>query len=180
MASLRQRVASIGALGLALTTASPSFPQSGSAASQSGAVVFWNTAKCFGGYETNSYSVHCEPGPFGTVLDFKTKAQFSCVNTEAADARWAISADAKPGPPIPPGQISWSPECWKTPLAFDVDPNTTILTPQTSQTPPPNFYMTMNVVVLYDAAKPAIKACLVPLFPRFPVQPACADARIRS
>ena len=120
------------------------------------------------------------PGPFGTVLDFKTKMQFFCVNNEAADARWAISADAKPGPPIPPSQIAWRPECWKAPLGFDVDPNTAILTPQYSQTPPPNYYMTMNMVVLYDAAKPSIKACLIPLFPRFPVEPACADAKIQS
>jgi hypothetical protein len=180
MASWRQRMANVGALGLALTAASPSFPQSGSAADQSGIVIFWGAAKCAGGYETNSYSIHCEPGPFGTVLDFKTKMQFFCVNNEAVDVRWAIPADAKPGPPIPPSQITWSPECWKAPLGFDVDPNTTILTPQYSQSPPPNYYMTMNVVVLYGAAKPTIKACLVPLFPRFPVEPACADAEIRS
>jgi hypothetical protein len=130
MASWRQRMAKVGALGLALTAASPSFPQSGSAADQSGVVIFWDAAKCAGAYETNSYSVHCEPGPFGTVLDFKTKMQFFCVNNEAVDVRWAIPADAKPGPPIPPSQITWSPECWKAPLGFDVDPNTTILTPQ--------------------------------------------------
>ena len=94
-------MANAGALGLALTAASPSFPQSGSAADQSGVVIFWDAAKCAGGYETNSYSVHCEPGPFGTVLDFKTKMQFFCVNNEAVDVRWAIPADAKPGPPIP-------------------------------------------------------------------------------
>jgi hypothetical protein len=63
---------------------------------------------------------------------------------------------------------------------FDVDPNATILTPQYSQSPPPNYYTTMNVVVPYVAAKPTIKVCLVPLFPRFPVEPACADAQIRS
>src|ERR1700733_12545195 len=145
MASWRQRMTNVGALGLMLTAASPSFPQSGSAADQSGIVIFWDAAKCFGGYETNSYSAHCEPGP-----------------------------------PTPPSQITWSPECWKAPLGFDVGPNTAILAPQYSQTPPPNYYMTMNVVVLYDEAKPSIKACLVPLFPRFPVQPACADAQIRS
>ena len=40
--------------------------------------------------------------------------------------------------------------------------------------------MTMNVMVLYDAIKLTIKLCLVPLFPGFPVEPACADAEIRS
>jgi hypothetical protein len=40
--------------------------------------------------------------------------------------------------------------------------------------------MTTNVVVLYDAAAPTIKICLVPLFPRFAVEPACADAEVRS
>ena len=168
MASWRQRVPNVGVLGLALTAASPSSPQSGNAAEQFGIVIFWDAAKCGGGYQTNSYSVHCEPGPFGAILDFNTKMRFFCVNNEAVDVRWAIPADAKPGPPIPPSQMTWSPECWKAPLGFDVDPNTSVLTPQYSQSPPPNYYMTMNVVVLYDAAKPTIKACLVPFFPGFP------------
>jgi hypothetical protein len=63
---------------------------------------------------------------------------------------------------------------------FDAGANTQILSPQFSQTPPPNNYMTMNVVVLYDAGAPTIKICLVPLFPGFAVEPACADAEIRS
>ena len=61
-----------------------------------------------------------------------------------------------------------------------VDPNAAILAPHYSQSPPPNYYMTMNVVVLYDPAKPTMKICLVPLFPKFAVEPACADAEIRS
>jgi hypothetical protein len=106
--------------------------------------------------------------------------QFFCVDNEAVDIRWAFPADAKRGPPIPPSAINWRPECWKTPLGFDVDPSATALTPQYSQSPPPNYYMTMNVVVLYDPAKPTMKICLVPLFPKFAVEPACADAEIRS
>jgi hypothetical protein len=170
----------VGSLCFALTAASPSFSQSGSAVAQSGVVIFWDAAHCLGGYQSDIYSVHCEPGPSGTILDFKTKMQFFCVNNEAVDIRWEISTDPNRGSPIRPSQIDWRPECWKMPLGFDVDPDTAILRPQYSQTPPPNYYMTMNVVVLYDPAKSTIKACLVPLFPRFPVQPACADAEIRS
>ena len=81
---------------------------------------------------------HCEPGPAAVILDFKTKTQFSCVDPEAVDIRWAIRPDAKPGPPIPPTEINWRPECWKAPLDIDVGPNATILAPQYSQTPPPN------------------------------------------
>ena len=176
MASWRQRIANVGALCFALTIMSPSLSRSGSAADQSGVLIFWDATKCTGNNQANFYSAHCEPGPFGAVLDFKTKMQFSCVNNKAADILWAIPADTKPGPPIPPSQITWRLECWKAPLGFDVDPNTTIFTPRYTQSPPPNMY----VVVLYDAAKPTIKACLVPFFPRFPVAPACADAEIRS
>ena len=142
--------------------------------------IFWNAAKCDGGYQSDFYSAHCEPGPSAAILDFKTKMQFFCVSNEAVDIQWALPADAKRGPPIPPSKIIWRPECFKAPLGFDVDPNTTILVPQYSQSPPPNYYMTMNVVVLYDSAKTTIKVCLVPLFPRFPVEPACADAEMRS
>jgi hypothetical protein len=180
MSSWRAMHRNVGALCFALTAASPSFSQSGSAVAQSGVVMFWDAAKCLGGYQSDNYSVHCEPGPSATILDFKTKLQFFCVKNEAVDIRWEVSTNPNRGSPIRPSQIDWRPECWKMPLKFDVDPNTTILRPQYSQTPPPNYYMTMNVVVLYDPAKPTIKACLVPLFPRFPVQPACADAEIRS
>jgi hypothetical protein len=180
MASWRAMHRYFGTLCFALTAASPSFSQSGSAVAQSSVAIFWDAAKCLGGYQPDNYSVHCEPGPSATILDFKTKMQFFCVNNEAVDIRWEISTDPNRGSPIRPSQINWRPECWKMPLGFDVDPNTTILRPQYSQTPPPNYYMTMNVVVVYDPAKPTIKACLVPLFPRFPVQPACADAEIRS
>ena len=179
MASLPLRIANIGTLGLALTLASPLLAQSGSGAAQSGAVIYWNAAKCTGGYRLDVYSAHCEPGPAAVILDFKTKVQFSCVDSAPVDIRWAIPADAKPGPPIPPSEINWRPECWKTPLDLEVSPNATILAPQYSQTPPPNNYMTMNVAVVYDAAAPTIKICLVPLFPRFAVEPACADAQIR-
>ncbi len=180
MASWRAMHRNVGALCFALTAASPSFSQSGSAVAQSGVVIFWDAAKCLAGYQSDNYSVHCEPGPSATILDFKTKIQFFCVNNEAVDIRWEVSTDPNRRSPIRPSQIDWRPECWKMPLGFDVDPNTTILRPQYSQTPPPNYYMSMNVVVLYDPGKPTIKACLVPLFPRFPVQPACADAEIRS
>ncbi len=180
MASRRAMHWNVGALCFALTAASPSFSQSGSAVAQSGVLIFWDAAKCLGGYQSDNYSVHCEPGPSATILDFETKIQFFCVNDEAVDIRWEVSTDPNRGSPIRPSQIVWRPECWKMPLGFDVDPNTTILRPQYSQTPPPNYYMSMNVVVLYDPAKPTIKACLVPLFPRFSVQPACADAEIRS
>ena len=180
MLSWRRCIAKVGALCCTLTAASPSVAQSGSTDAQAGVVIFWNAAKCMGGYHTDLYSAHCEPGPAAAVLDFKTKTEFSCVNNGAVDIRWAIPADPDRGAPIPPSQIDWRPECWKTPLGFDVDPNATILTPQYSQSPPPNYYTTMNVVVLYVAAKPTIKVCLVPPFPRFPVEPACADAQIRS
>ena len=168
MVSLRRCVASAGVLFLAVGLASPSLAQSGSVGAQSGVVVFWDAGQCLGGYHSELFSAHCEPGPTAVVLDFKTKMQFFCINDGAVDIRWAIPADAKPGPPIPPNQIAWRPECWKAPLGFDVDPNATIFTPQYTQTPPPNYYMTMDVVVFYDAAKPLIKLCLVPLFPRFP------------
>jgi len=179
MVSLRRCVASTGALCLALGLVSPSLAQSGSVAAQSGVVVFWDAGQCLGGYHSEFFSAHCEPGPTAVVLDFKTKMQFFCINDGAVDIRWAIPADAKPGPPIPPNQIAWRPECWQAPLGFDVDPNATIFTPKYSQTPPPNYYMTMDVVVFYDATKPAIKLCLVPLFPRFPVAPACGNAVTR-
>jgi hypothetical protein len=150
MASWRQCIASAGAACFALTPASPSIAQSGGAVAQSVA-IFWNAAECDGGYQSDFYSAHCEPGP-----------------------------SAARGPPIPPSKIIWRPECFKAPLGFDVDPDTTILVPQYSQSPPPNYYMTMNVVVLYDSAKTTIKVCLVPLFPKLPVEPACADAEMRS
>ena len=173
-------IAYVGALCFALTAASPSVAQSGGAVAQSGIVIFWDATKCVGGYHSDFYSAHCEPGPSATILDFKTKMQFFCLNDEAVEIRWAFRADAKPGSPIPPSRIDWCPACWKAPLMFDVDPSIAVLRPQYSQTPGPNYYMAMNVVVLYDAAKPSIKACLVPLFPRFAVEPACADADIRS
>ncbi len=178
MMSWRRCIANVGALYFALTIASPSVAQSGSVV-QSGVVIFWNAAKCLGGYRPKVYSAHCDPGPSVAILDFNTKTQFLCENDEAVDIRWAVPADAKPGAPIAPSQIVWRPECWRAPLGFDVDPNTAILTPQYSQSPPPNYYMTMNVVVLYDPAKLTIKACLVPFFPKFPVEPACADAEVR-
>jgi hypothetical protein len=179
MASWRQCIVSAGVVCFALAPASPAIAQSGGAVAQSVA-IFWNAAKCDGGYQSDYYSAHCEPGPSAAILDFKTKMQFFCVSNEAVDIRWAIPADAKQGLPIPPSKIIWRPECYKAPLGFDVDPNTTILVPQYSQSPPPNYYMTMNVVVLYDSAKTTIKICLVPLFPRLPVEPACADAEMRS
>ena len=132
-----------------------------------------------GGYHT-AVLAHCEQGPTAIILDFKTKTQFFCVNDGAVDIQSAIPPDAKPGSLVPPTQIVWRPGCWKAPFGFDVDPNAMILTPQYSQSPPPNYYMTMNVVVLYNAAKPTIKVCLVPLFPKFAVAPACGDAEIRS
>ena len=180
MLSWRQCIANVGALHFALTVTSPSVAQSGTNVAQSGIVIFWNAAKCLGGYHSDFYSAHCDSGPSAAILDFNTKTQFFCVNTEAVDIRWAIPTDSKRGSPIPPSQVDWRPECWKKPLEFDVEPNTVILTPQYSQSPPPNYYMTMNVIVLYDAAKLTIKACLIPLFPGFPVEPACADAEIRS
>jgi hypothetical protein len=174
-----QGIAGAGALGFGLALASPSLAQTAGASAHSEAAIFWNTAQCVGGYTSEFYSAHCDPGPAAVILDFRTKTQFSCTNNEAVDVRWTIPADSKSGPPIPPGRIDWRPECWKAPLRFEVDPDTTVLTPQYTQLPPPNYYMSMNVVVLYDAAKPAVKICLVPLFPRFAVEPACADAEIR-
>jgi hypothetical protein len=180
MLSWRQCLATVGALYFALTMASPSSAQSGDDIAQSGIVIFWNAAKCIGGYHSDFYSAHCDPGPSATILDFRTKIQFFCVGTEAVEIRWAIPTDAKPGSPLPAGKIDWRPECSKEPLKLDVGPNTAILTPQYNQTSAPNYYMTMNVMVLYDSAKLTIKLCLVPLFPGFPVEPACADAEIRS
>src|SRR5271166_1035798 len=98
MVSWRQRVPNVGALGLALTAASLSSPQSGNAAEQSGIVIFWDATKCGGGYETNSYSVHCEPGPFGAVLDFKTKMQFFASTTRLStyDGRFRLTPNLAP------------------------------------------------------------------------------------
>ena len=179
MAFWRQCIAHVGAIVLTLAASPLSLAQSGSAEAQSGVVIFWNAAQCVGGYQSKVYTVHCEPGPSATIVDLNTKMQFFCVNNEAVDIRWEIPAGADRGPPLPPSQIAWRPKCWKMPLGFDVDPNAAILSPPYSQTPPPNNYMTINVIVVYDSAKPTIKACLVPLFPRFSVQPACADAEIR-
>ena len=170
---------SASALGFALAPGSPSLAQSIDE-TQSGVAIFWDAAQCTGGYRTDVYLAHCEPGPAAIILDFKTKTQFSCVDTESVDIRWAIPADAKPGPPIAPTEIKWRPECWKAPLDFDVSPNTAVLAPHYSQTPPPNIYMTMNAMVLYDSTKPALKICLVPIFPKLAVKPACADAEIKS
>ncbi len=170
----------VGALYFALTVTSPSVAESGANVAQSGIAIFWNAAKCLGGYHTDFYSAHCDAGPSAVILDFQTKTQFYCVNAEAVDIRWAIPTDPKRGSPIPPSQVDWHPKCWKETLALGVEPNTTILVPQYNQSPPPNNYMTMNVFVLYDAAKGTIKACLIPLFPGFSVEPACADAEILS
>jgi hypothetical protein len=49
MASWRQWIAYAGALIFAQTAAAPSLAQSGSAAAQSGTVIFWNAAQCAGG-----------------------------------------------------------------------------------------------------------------------------------
>ena len=64
MLSWRRSIANVGALSFALTVASPSVAQSGSPVTQSGIVIFWNTAKCSGGYHSDFYSAHCDPGPF--------------------------------------------------------------------------------------------------------------------
>lgn len=180
MISSRRYLASVGALCLALAPTWPSHAESGGAAPQSGVAVFWDAGRCLGGYHTAVLTAHCEQGPTAVILDFKTKTQFFCVNDGAVDIQWAIPPDAKLGSLVPPTLIVWRPGCWKAPFGFDVDPNAMILTPQYSQSPPPNYYMTMNVVVLYNAAKPTIKVCLVPLFPKFAVAPACGDAEIRS
>jgi hypothetical protein len=180
MLSWRQCLATVAAPYFALTMASPSVAQSGGAVAQPGIVIFWSAAKCTGGYHADFYSAHCDPGPSATILDFRTKIQFFCVDTEPAEIRWAIPTDSKRGSPLSAGEIDWRPECWKEPLKLDVGPDTAILTPQYNQTTAPNYYMTMNVIVLYDATKLTIKLCLVPLFPGFPVEPACADAEIRS
>jgi hypothetical protein len=169
---------SASALAFALAPGSSSLAQSIDE-TQSGVAIFWDAAQCTGGYRQDVYLAHCEPGPAAVILDFKTKTQFSCVDPEAVDIRWAIPADAKPGPPIAPTEIKWRPECWKAPLDIDVGPDAAILAPQYSQTPPPNIYMTMNAIVLYDSTKPAMKICLIPLFPKLAVKPACADAEIK-
>ena len=182
--SFRRRIAKFGALLFALTAASPSIAESGDPAAQPGVVIVWNVTKCSGGYRADVYSAHCEPGPAAAILDFNSRVQFHCVNAGPADVRWAIpnwsATDPKRGSPIAPSQVDWRLECWKAPLELDVQPGTAILEPPYTQSTPPNNYMTMNVVVLYDAARSVIKACLVPLFPEFPVKPACADAEIRS
>ena len=180
MLSWRRSIANVGALSFALTVASPSIAQSGSTVAQSGIVIFWNTAKCLGGYHSDFYSAHCDPGPSAAILDFKTKTQFFCTNPEAVDVRWAIPTDPKRGSPIAPSQVEWHPECWKRPIIVDVDPGTTVLVPQYSQSPPPNNYMTMNAIALYDASKITIKLCLIPIFPGLPVEPVCADAEVGS
>ena len=73
------------ALGVVLTPVSPSLAQSGGADAQSGVAIFWDAAQCTGGYRSDVYLAHCEPGPAAVILDFKTKTQFSCVDTEAVD-----------------------------------------------------------------------------------------------
>lgn len=182
--SWRQGIAAAGALLVAFAVASPSLAQSESSAARSGVAIFWNASKCIGGYHADYYSAHCEAGPAAAILDFNTRSQFECVNNEAVEIRWTIpnwsATDPDRGSPIPPSEVNWSLECWKKPLELDVKPDTMILTPQYSQTPPPNYYMSMNVLLLYDAAKLTIKACLIPFFPGFPVQSACANARIRQ
>ncbi len=183
MASSRD-VTSIGAFCLAAclgaAPGSSSRAEAAEAAAQSGVAVFWDAGQCVGGYHTTVLTAHCEEGPTAVILDFKAKLQFFCVNDGPVDIKWAIPPDAKPGSLVPPTEIAWRPACWKAPFGFDVDPNAMVLTPQYSQSPPPNYYMTMNVVVLYDPAKPSVKVCLVPLFPKFAVAPACGDADIRS
>ncbi len=161
-------IANVGALYFALTVASPSVAESGTNVAQSSIVIFWNAAKCSGGYHTDFYSAHCDAGPSAVILDFQTKIQYHCVNNEAVDIRWTIPTDPKRGSPIPPSQVDWHPKCWKQPLGFDVEPNTTILIPQYNQSPPPNSYMTMNVFVLYDAAKIYNKGLPYPFVPGVP------------
>ena len=94
MLSWRRCIADVGALSFALAVASPSDAQSGASVSQSGVVIFWNTAKCLGGYHSHFYSAHCEPGPAAAILDFNAKIQFYCVNSEALDIRWVIQGRA--------------------------------------------------------------------------------------
>src|ERR1700722_3621134 len=113
MLSWRKCLATVGALYFALTMASPSSAQSGGDTAQSGIVIFWNAAKCIGGYHSDFYSAHCDPGPSATILDFNTKTQFLCVKPEPVDIRWAIPPGPKLGSPIPPSQFDWRPECWK-------------------------------------------------------------------
>jgi hypothetical protein len=170
---------SAGTLGFALTLGTPSLAQSVDE-TQSGVVIFWDAAQCTGGYRQDVYLAHCEPGPAAVILDFKTNTQFSCVDPDAADIRWSIPAGGAPGPPIAPTEIKWRLECWKVPLDLNVSPNAVIFAPHHSQTPPPNIYMTMNAMVIYDSAKPTLKICLVPIFPKLAVKPACADAEIKS
>ena len=146
MVSSRRYLASIAALWVAAAPASHA--QAADASAQSGVAVFWDAGQCLGGYHTAFLSAHCEQGPTAVILDFKTKTQFFCVNDGAVDIRWAIPPDAKLGSLVPPTEIVWRPGCWKAPFGFDVDPNAMILTPQYGQSPPPNYYMTMNVVVL--------------------------------
>ena len=51
------------ALFFALTAAaSHSWAQSQSVLTQPDVVVFWDAAKCVGGYHSDFYSAHCEPG----------------------------------------------------------------------------------------------------------------------
>ncbi len=166
-----------------LTTSALSIAQSESTAAQSGVAVFWNASKCVGGYHSDYYSAHCDPGPAAAILDFNTRTQFFCINNQPVEIRWTIpewpEKDPKRGSPIAPSQVDWRPECWKTSLEFDVKSNTTLLIPQYTQSPAPNYYMTMNALFLYDASKVTIKICLVPFFPGFPTREACADATIR-
>ncbi len=144
MLSWRQWIATVGVLYFALTGASPSVAESGSTFAQSSIVIFWNAAKCLGGYHAELYAAHCDPGPSAAILDFNTKTQFLCVDTGAVDIRWVIRTDSKQGSPIPPSQVDWHPECWKVRLGFDVSPDTAILIPQYSQSPPPNYYGTQS------------------------------------
>ena len=180
MLSWRRSIANVGALSFALTVASPSVAQSGSPVTQSGIVIFWNTAKCSGGYHSDFYSAHCDPGPSAAILDFNSKTQFLCTNPEAVDVRWSIPTDVKQGSPIAPSEMVWHPKCWKQPIKIDAEPGTSVLIPQYTQSPPPNNYMTLNAIALYDAAKTTIKLCLIPLFPGLPVEPVCADAEVAS
>lgn len=130
MLSWRRSIANVGALSFALTVASPSVAQSGSPVTQSGIVIFWNTAKCSGGYHSDFYSAHCDPGPSAAILDFNSKTQFLCTNPEAVDVRWSIPTDVKQGSPIAPSEMVWHPKCWKQPIKIDAEPGTSVLIPQ--------------------------------------------------